>query len=258
MKICYDNLEDIVYLKYRGDWRIQQKDNYRYYSYKDKCLNCGDPFLSLKHNKGKFCSKSCMQSGKHNNFLIKDLTGKNHSQWKGGYATINIADYNTYSKRLDWCEPVRRNKTDKNILEVKCAYCGKWYIPSYNAVTNRVGCIEGRYSAGEARFYCSNECKQECPIYRKIRHYKGTKISTSREVQPQLRQLVFKRDKYKCIKCENTKPLHCHHIEGIRWEPLESADIDKCITLCKYCHKEVHKIPGCGYNDFKCKEGEIQ
>lgn len=42
------------------------------------------------------------------------------------------------------------------------------------------------------------------------------------------------------------------NLEGIRWEPLESADIDKCITLCKNCHIKVHKKDGCGYNDFKC------
>jgi len=36
--------------------------------------------------------------------------------------------------------------------------------------------------------------------------------------------------------------------------PIESADLDMVITLCKGCHKEVHKLPGCKYNDLKCKE----
>jgi len=38
----------------------------------------------------------------------------------------------------------------------------------------------------------------------------------------------------------------------IKWDPLESADVDKCITFCKYCHKKVHKIPGCEYKDLRC------
>ena len=42
------------------------------------------------------------------------------------------------------------------------------------------------------------------------------------------------------------------NIEGIRWEPLESADVDMCITLCKSCHIEVHKLPDCGNNDMRC------
>lgn len=37
-------------------------------------------------------------------------------------------------------------------------------------------------------------------------------------------------------------------------DPLESADIDKCITYCKKCHKDVHKKEGCGYKNMKCKE----
>jgi 5-methylcytosine-specific restriction endonuclease McrA len=78
-------------------------------------------------------------------------------------------------------------------------------------------------------------------------------------VQPELRKLVLKRDNYTCIKCKKTQDelkvgLHCHHIEGIRHNPIESADVDICVTLCKNCHKKVHKQKGCTYNDFQCKE----
>ena len=44
----------------------------------------------------------------------------------------------------------------------------------------------------------------------------------------------------------------------ICWEPLMSADIDMCITLCKSCHIKVHKLPDCGYHDHKCNNGEIR
>ena len=37
-------------------------------------------------------------------------------------------------------------------------------------------------------------------------------------------------------------------------EQDESADIDKCITVCKECHKEIHQKENCGYNDMKCKK----
>jgi hypothetical protein len=36
------------------------------------------------------------------------------------------------------------------------------------------------------------------------------------------------------------------------YNPIESADIDNCITLCKYCHEEVHQIPGCEYHNLRC------
>jgi len=34
--------------------------------------------------------------------------------------------------------------------------------------------------------------------------------------------------------------------------PLESADLDNCVTLCKNCHKEVHGKEGCKYNELRC------
>ena len=82
-----------------------------------------------------------------------------------------------------------------------------------------------------------------------------------REVQPELRQIVFERDEYTCIKCGKYQddldvPLHCHHIEGIVQNPIMSADIDMCVTVCKICHDEIHQEDGCGYNDMKCKTGE--
>ena len=66
-------------------------------------------------------------------------------------------------------------------------------------------------------------------------------------------------DNYTCQKCNKHQDelevvLHCHHIEGIRWEPLESADLDKVIIVCEDCHKEIHKIEGCGYHDMKCNK----
>jgi len=184
-----------------------------------------------------------------------NLKGKNNPNYKGGYSLKNIALYDTFAQQISWCESVRRNYEDKNILEVKCAYCGKWYIPKLNNVKNRLSVLKGNIS-GDHRFYCSKECKNECPIYNRKKWPKTFKIATSREVQPELRQMVFKRDKYICQNCSSNKNIQCHHLEGIRWEPIESADIDKCITLCKNCHKKAHQKDGCGYDDLKCKESD--
>ena len=188
----------------------------------------------------------------------KGKIGKNSSRWKGGYASKNIPMYDTYSKQLSYADECRRYPFDRNILEVKCTYCGRWFTPTRSQVYDRIRALEGK-QLGEQRLYCSNECKKACPIFGKILYPKGFQKETSREVQPELRQLRFEIDKYRCQKCgkhqdELTVPLHCHHIEGIRWEPLESADIDKCITFCKDCHIEVHKIEGCGYHDMQCKD----
>lgn len=68
-----------------------------------------------------------------------------------------------------------------------------------------------------------------------------------------MRKIIFKRDDYKCQRCWSKDNLHCHHITGVEINPIERADIDNCITLCKDCHKEVHKQKGCKYHELqKC------
>ena len=209
-------------------------------------------------NKGNKRSDLSQYNKKHK----KTQTKSNNPNWKGGYYTNNIPLYDTYAHQISFCESIRKNKQDINILEVKCAYCGKWYVPKQIDVSCRIQALAGRITIGtENRLYCSEKCKQECPVYNQRKWPKGFKPATSREVQPELRQMCFKRDNFTCQKCGKPQDeldvgLHCHHIEGIRWEPLESADLDKVITFCKTCHKEVHKLLGCGYQDLKCKEGD--
>ena len=180
-------------------------------------------------------------------------TGEKSPNWDGGYNSNNIPKYDTYAHQIKWIESIRRNKADRNILEVKCAYCGKWFVPSLTNIHHRIQFLKGSKGyRGEFRLYCSEGCKFECPIYGQHFYPKDNKPYISREVQPQLRQMVLERDNYECQKCGSTESLHCHHLEGILWEPLESADIDMCVTLCKNCHIEVHKLPDCGYNDMRC------
>lgn len=182
----------------------------------------------------------------------------NMGNWKGGYDSKGIPIFETYNNQISFSDKTRRNKKDNKILEVRCSYCGKWYIPTIISIQERVRSLN-RCSSSECRLYCSDKCKKECPIYRKVKYPKDFKPATSREVQPELRQMRFEIDNYTCQKCgkhqdELESGLHCHHIEGIRWEPLESADIDKVITLCKNCHKKIHiNIEGCKYDEMKCK-----
>lgn len=270
MKICWDNLENIKLTKHGNFRDIERKETY---VYMDSCNGCSEPYLIRKRERvNNFCSVSCSKKGKnHPNYgkyrlektkqkMSKAQMGKKHHNWKGGITKKNIPFYDTYASQIEYAEKVRRNKEDENIIEVKCTYCGKWYVPKMTDIVYRIKALNGKYTNGtEYRLYCSDECKKECPIYNK--HFYSTEESNtkqySREVQPELRQMVFERDDYMCQKCFSIESLHCHHIEGIRWEPLESCDIDKCITYCKKCHKEVHEIEGCGYYDMKCKKEVI-
>jgi hypothetical protein len=291
MKICWDNIEHLR-LTRSGNFRFINSSRVLYY--RDSCKNCGEPFLGTKssnfccqtcmglynnkgeHNPmyGKKHKKSTISKMIESKMLFHPLRGKNLSneykkkiseslkgmfagdknpRWNGGYASKNIPMYDTYSPQLEWCEEVRRNSDDPNILEVKCANCGECFMPTLHQVLNRLQVLKGQMQ-GECRFYCSEECKKACPVYHQVSWPKGYKPDTTREVQPELRQLVLERDDYQCIKCGSTENLQCHHITGVELNPIESADMDNCITLCKYCHTEVHQQDGCGYNDMKRKE----
>jgi len=325
MKICWDNLEGLKYNKKTGCWL--KKGNK--YIYKESCKNCNEPYLISPHNKGKFCSKSCANTGgnhpmygrKHTKKSKKkiskscriklnlpeikkkisdgnkgriqsqetrkkisdgnkgkiiseetknkmkenhaNISGKLNPKWKGGVKEKGLPLYNTFAHQIEWCESVRPTKDKYPLLQVNCTWCGKWFIPKLYNTQNRIRSLNNK-NLGEARFYCSNGCKENCPVYGKspatlmkedaIKAGRLSWLELPREVQPDLRKMVFERDKYQCIKCGSNESLHCHHLEGIRWNPLESADVDACITVCKDCHKEIHQKEGCKYNELQCKE----
>ena len=225
-----------------------------------------------EETKQKMSEKAKLRVGKKNHFYGKkhtEETKKKISESRKGkgpkmsiYTEKGLPLYDTYASKIILCEPVRRNLKDPNILEVKCTWCGKWFIPSKSLLYNRSEYIKGNpnYNS-ECRFYCSGGCKRCCPVWGKtpeqlmkedaIRVGRLSWLELNREVQPQLRQMVFERDEYKCIKCEKTEGLHCHHILPVSTNPLESADVDNCLTVCKECHKEIHKKNGCKYYELR-------
>ena len=137
---------------------------------------------------------------------------------------------------------------EDGVLLVKCKYCNKWFSPTNSEVK--------AYFQQGTSLYCSNGCKKSCPTYRVQKYEKGFRHNTSREVQPELRKLVLERDNWTCQKCgankndDITVTLHCHHIDPVKNNPIESADMDNCVTLCKACHKEAHSTKGCRYSDL--------
>lgn len=187
--------------------------------------------------------------------------GTHNPNYKGGVTKDKLILYETYSPQLKLYQSTYKIiKDNLELLGVECMYCGRVFVPTTNAVIGRISAIQN-VNNGECNFYCSENCKKACPTYGRLQYPKGFKPTTSREVQPELRKLVLARDNYKCQICEATleeTELHCHHIEAVSQNPIESADIDNCVTLCKKHHKQVHTLPDCGYHELKCKnKGEL-
>ncbi len=247
-----------------------------------KCLV---QYSSLKQNKKYFCDRTCRSkyfTGKNSpsygvQSKIKGIPISNEhkrkiSQGNKGrvrndttkakisntlknksykrYYKNGVGVYDTYQPQLHpYGVECRRSPDDKNALEVKCWYCGKWYQPNIIHIQNKIRCIKEGH--GERNLYCSDGCKYSCSTYNQSYYSKDHKPATSREVQPQLRKLVLERDNYTCQKCGRTDTLHCHHIDPVKSNPIESADVDICITLCIDCHKEAHDQDGCRYNELR-------
>lgn len=59
------------------------------------------------------------------------------------------------------------------------------------------------------------------------------------------RRNVFERDEYTCNKCLKIGGnLEAHHIKSFKDHKDLRYDVDNGITLCKKCHKEIHKKKG--------------
>jgi len=179
------------------------------------------------------------------NKIEKDKQNKEYHQ--------KPALYNTYVHQIEWCEEVRRN-TD--LLEVTCTKCKTWFIPTNKQIQCRIRAINGNVPGNtENRFYCSDKCKNVCDIYGKTVNtlmkdhaVKAGRVKwhdLQRELQTELKNMVLERDDYTCQKCESKDNLECHHIIPVAYDPIESADMDVCITYCEDCHKKAHQQPEC-------------
>ena len=224
---------------------------------KDKSTMCSK--LWAQNNKEKV-AKMCKQYSTNNKVAIakrnkqcRDNNKEDYSKRNKQYRMSN-AKYKLFFNKLTIDESPRLHN-DGISLEVKCRYCGKYFVPTHTSVNVRVKTLNGSF-IGDNYLYCSDNCKTACPVYRMRKYPKGFKHTSSREVNSLVRKMVLERDNWTCQICGKTvneAQLHCHHMDPATQNPMFQNDVDSCITLCKGCHKMVHKQYGCRYIDLRCK-----
>ena len=179
----------------------------------------------------------------------------------------------TYKKYYEKFKPfygddeIRQDPDDPKLIQVRCHLnsCREWFNPTMGQMDMRYESIMGRTTSSN-ELYCSDECKEKCDVFGRHKYPKSVSPKRlSREAQPELRKLVLERDNYTCQReeCHKSKAefpdliLHCHHIFPLNENPVCSADIDNCITLCEECHRWVHlNVPGCSYAELRCSKKE--
>lgn len=149
----------------------------------------------------------------------------------------------------------------ETMWEAKCPYCGKmvdcsW--PSYEEDDGTVICtqcafVHGHITEQELRdidYMFSDATRIEVHDGKVIASYDNKKFpweKTYRDIRrsgeySSWRTAVFERDDYTCVKCGHRGgELNAHHIKPFAKYPDHRLDIDNGITLCKECHKLVHK-----------------
>ncbi len=207
--------------------------------------------------------KELLEYQKKNREENKEKIAEYMKKYSESPATYNLWFDRLYPYYGD--ERIRQDPKDPKLIQIKCYRneCGNWFNPTNKQVSHNFDSINGR-GTGWNELYCSDECKEKCPVFGKrsdIDLNKQFEKNANREAQPELREMVLERDNNTCQKCGKSKAefpnmiLHCHHKFPINEDPVCSADIDNCITLCVECHKWVHQnIPGCGYAELRCSE----
>lgn len=165
----------------------------------------------------------------------RDVRTEYKKQWN-----ISPAKYKTFKDKLTTFESPRESKD--GYMEVKCAMCEKYFIPTNGQVQSRVQGLNGT-SSGENRFYCSDSCKDACSVFGRRKYPKGFKKPSNREFEKEFRTMILERDNYTCQVCNkqfDKKHLQAHHVTPVVCSPMGQVDIDNGICVCKECHINLH------------------
>ena len=117
-----------------------------------------------------------------------------------------------------------------------------WFTPTYIQLYERIRALEKPHGMIENNFYCSDDCKDQCPLYNlKNDPCVNNKAFYTYSEYQQFREFVLKRDNYKCQYC-GEKAEHVHHERPQKLEPFFALDPDLAWSVCKKCHyKYGHK-----------------
>lgn len=119
---------------------------------------------------------------------------------------------------------------------------GGWFTPTGHQFDGRRRALEDIDGNGGNYFYCSEECKNECPLYNLNAHRELQKqesdskelVYTEYEYQV-FRRFVLERDDYKCQYCGEIA-TDVHHEKPKKLDPFFSLDPDYAWSCCKGCH----------------------
>jgi hypothetical protein len=130
---------------------------------------------------------------------------------------------------------------------------GGWFTPTFRQLSERIRQTESIYGNYGSYFYCSQKCKDECPIYGSdgTDPFRTIEKNYTQKEYYDFRKFVLERDKYVCQFC-GEKAFYVHHERPQKLEPFFSLDPDYAWSCCKKCHySKGHK------NTSECSTGNL-
>jgi len=218
--------------------------------------------------KGKKQSDEVIEKRRRSNIrFLEGLSKEERKEKYGRYRSIKLLK----KKHPTFClvEEIRY-KPGSTVIQVHCKNhnCenskekGGWFTPTSRQIENRLRDIE--CGNGGSYFYCSKDCKQQCPLFglrpdhEVNRSYSSTEWYTPQEYE-MFRQEVLKRQRddighNECEICGCKEDLHVHHEKTKKTSPHMSLDPDNGIILCGRSANGCHYIYG---HSDDCNTGRI-
>jgi len=122
---------------------------------------------------------------------------------------------------------------------------GGWFTPTKIQLSERIRQLEKPDGNDAGYFYCSDECKGECPLFNlRADPFKEIIQPYTEEEHQVFREFVLDRDNYECQYC-GKKAEHVHHERPQKLEPFFALDPDLAWSVCKDCHYKYGHIDEC-------------
>lgn len=239
-EICCTPFETDIYLIKNGFGKFcsqkcvgisQQKQNTH------TCSFCGKEFSAAPSQKRKYCSQDCYWKSKQDRVsLVCDHCGK-------GFFTIpsEIIKSTSRGGKVRFCSNKCKYEHTRGSNhpswtgddpEYTCQHCGKIYTRPKTWTGGKI--------------FCSAKCSWEHQRGNNAPNWQGGKTSEQDLIRKgnkykTWRTAVFERDNYTCQKCgKKGGRLHAHHINPFSEYPEKRLDVNNGITLCIYCHNNLH------------------
>jgi len=162
---------------------------------------------------------------------------------------FSLRDYKENHPFLFVVEELRENKNGEIQVHCKNHECenskekGGWFTPNRNQLYERIRHLEHKDGNGGSYFYCSQHCKDTCPLYGlRSDPYKENNLPYTYEEYNTCKAVVFERENGLCEYC-GEPATDMHHIFPVKLEPFFALDPDYCVACCekhhyKYAHKD--------------------